>query len=282
MPAEIDLDHKIIQLISESKRRITFASLLSSLKSSHTVEPKTLKSKLSRLIESGKLRYTYQLGESFIEVAYDRPNVISDRVVLLPANCSLKGFENYVPVRLLAGISFGAGDHSSTRLAVQLIDRLMNRPPFRNSDCKYRALDIGTGSGVLAIATAKLSMVQVDAIDIDPCSINEARCNAKINGAENCIRVSDMTLDALSGPYDLVMANLRTPTLLAIRKKLKKRIKAGKIIILSGMKENEVESVCSNYVKSGFFPTDRRSEKGWSAVCFVRGPMRALVKKFNQ
>ena len=110
-----------------------------------------------------------------------------------------------VNVVINPGLSFGTGDHFTTRFCLEMIDSLFRpRPPAS-------FLDVGTGSGILAIAAARLGARRIVAIDNDEQALDQARANAKLNGPAKRIRwiVSNITADALpSGRFDIVAANL--------------------------------------------------------------------------
>jgi ribosomal protein L11 methyltransferase len=268
-----DLEQRIINIVTESERKTTFSFLYKSLRSNGFADRHSLKRSIGALVESGKLRYTTRFGESFIEIAYDRPQIVSDRIALLPDHCSPAGFEEYHTVKLETGISFGGGDHPTTRLAIQMIDRFLNAPSVVKEKRHYRVLDIGTGSGVLAITAAKLGAGNLIGIDVDPCAIAEARRNARINGLNTCLRITDAPLSSLTQRFHLITANLRTPTLMVMGEKIAALAQDQGSVILSGMKAEEIDLVSSKYAEMGFSLIDCRSQMGWSVLCLSRGPI---------
>ncbi len=233
--------------------------------------PERLKRLVAGLIQTGQLCYTSHFGISFIEISYDLPREVSDHVTIKPPRCSLRDIPGQCVVSLGRGAAFGGGEHPTTRLAIQLIDALLHLPDWqaRGHDC--RAIDIGTGSGVLAIVAAKMGVGLVWGIDSDPCAVFEARENVRMNQLENRVTILSDDLDGLPGTYDLVLANLRMPTLFGMWSALEKKIADDSILVFSGLKTEDVTAICDFYAEAGFFVHQNRSEKGWTALCLARG-----------
>jgi len=192
-------------------------------------------------------------------------------VVIKPPLSSFKAPPGQWVVSLGRGASFGGGEHPTTRLAIQLIDELLHLPNWQDTCQKYRAIDIGTGSGVLAIVAAKMGVGLVCGIDSDPCAVFEATENVRLNHLEEQIKIFDDDLSAVTGLYDLVFANLRAPTLFGLRSALEKKTAAESVLIFSGLKSDETRPLCDYYEAAGYFILQKRSEKGWSAICLARG-----------
>jgi ribosomal protein L11 methyltransferase len=178
-----------------------------------------------------------------------------------------------VVVTLDRGASFGGGEHPTTRLAIQLIDATLHRQHWMKKKQSLRAIDIGTGSGILAIAAAKIGLGCVCAVDTDPCAVFEARENVRLNRLEDRVLVLSGDLNRVEGVYDFVFANLRAPTLLGMRSILEKKISAESVLIFSGVKTDETLQICEIYKEVGFFRCEKRSENGWSALCLIRGDL---------
>ncbi len=263
---------QIYNFIAEASTKVDFGCLKRHFnETQHQLSSQTLISGLTGLMQSGKLCYTYHYGCSFIEISYDQPHVVSEHIVIKPPQCSLKALPGKREVVLGRGAAFGGGEHPTTRLAIQLIDAILHSATEREKVPTLRAIDIGTGSGVLAIAAVKLGLGFVCGVDIDPCAVFEARENVRLNFLEERIVVRDDELKAIVGPFDLVFANLRTPTLLGLRDELDKKTAADSRMIFSGLKTEETKAVCDYYAEAGFLMAQMRSEKGWTAICLARG-----------
>lgn len=259
---------ELIRYITLANHKVDFNELKKIFDCNHPSRVRELKSALKELIKDGILTYSSHYGRSNIEVSYDRPTLISQHIVLKPANSNYSS-EKYHVVSLDKGSSFGFGDHPTTRLCIKLIDKYFYSENIilkRENNC----LDIGTGSGVLAIVAAKIGVNSVVALDNDPCSLFDAKNNICINNLSHKIVVSDTGISKLTDSYDLILANLRTPTLLEISKKLKNIINTRCNIILSGIKEGENQFVINQYEKVGFSLVEEITENGWMALWLLR------------
>ena len=130
----------------------------------------------------GELFYTYIHGSSFIEKSVNKPLNVSNRIVLVPAGMHGNCNPGRVTVRIIHGGSFGNGHHPTTRISLRGIDFVLNRGVFREQELKKGALDIGTGSGILAIAAVKLGIKKAVGIDIEAIARKEAIENVRVNG----------------------------------------------------------------------------------------------------
>ena len=262
---------QVFRYIAESPSKVTFGSLKRHFCKTHPRKTKQLKQVVAGLIQTGRLCYTSHYGNSYLEISYDRPQAVSEHVIIKPPLCSLKALPGQCVVSLGRGAAFGGGEHPTTRLAIQLIDALLHLPdwlPRRNS---CRAIDVGTGSGILAIVAAIMGVGWVCGIDSDPCAVFEARDNVRLNQVEKRVRILDVALDGITGSYDLVFANLRMPTLFGLWSALEKKIADDSVLVFSGLKTEETAAICEFYAKAGFFVHQKRSENGWTALCLARG-----------
>ena len=139
-------------------------------------------------------------------------------------------------VRLDPGLAFGTGSHPSTRLVLSALEEKV-----RGGE---RVLDYGCGSGILAIAAAKLGAGAIDAVDIDPQAVEVARENARLNGVSlGAVLPGELP----AGPYDLVLANILSGPLIELAPELAARTRAGGRILLSGLFESQAADVQAAY-----------------------------------
>jgi ribosomal protein L11 methyltransferase len=156
-------------------------------------------------------------------------------------------------VRLDPGLAFGTGSHPSTRLVLQFLDATIAG--------RERVLDYGCGSGILAIAAAKLGAVAVDGVDIDPQALDTAAANAAENGvALRCFGVDDLP----PAQYDVVLANILAQPLIALAPLLSARLARGGRIALSGILESQAAEVAAAYREVGAHVS--RLDDGWALV----------------
>jgi ribosomal protein L11 methyltransferase len=156
-------------------------------------------------------------------------------------------------------MGFGTGHHASTRLALSLVQSV----PL----AAMHVLDIGTGSGVLAIAARKLGAAAVDAIDPDPDALASAAENLALNEATNVrlLGIDFAELDAASGPgrYGVVLANLTGGLLTTIASRIRQALERRGWLVASGIETGEAAEVMAAFARSGFAVDGRLEEGGW-------------------
>jgi ribosomal protein L11 methyltransferase len=192
--------------------------------------------------------------------AYFKVSHVTPRIVIRPS------WEPYVPapgekvLDLDPGTAFGTGGHATTRLCLVALDALMELSE------RPRVLDVGTGSGILAIAAARLGAGTVVAVDNDPEAVLVSRENAAINSVDDLVALSTTPIEAVEGQFDIVLANILAPTLIALRDAIVARLLPGGAIVLSGILVEEGPSVVQSYVAAGLRLVDERSESEWVAL----------------
>jgi ribosomal protein L11 methyltransferase len=170
-----------------------------------------------------------------------------------------------VRIEIDAGRAFGTGHHPTTTGTLFTLDRLMRRWDFR------RPLDIGTGTGVLAIAMAKALRRLVIATDIDPVAIEVARENARRNGVSGLVRLAavagvEARIIREGAPFDLVAANILAEPLCALAPRLVPLIARGGMLVLSGLLPHQRERVAATYRAQGVRLAAARIFDGWSVL----------------
>jgi ribosomal protein L11 methyltransferase len=168
------------------------------------------------------------------------------------------------------GVSFGNGQHPTTRLAVRGVEYALNKTGLLKVKDETSVLDIGTGSGILGIAALLMGIKSAVGVDIDPCSIKEAKDNAKINRLENKFIIKNVPLEDLNNKFTLITANLRYPTLMNIYRRLVNITESVSAIVLSGIKSDEAVSVVDLYTEKYFECKWKEFEKGWAGLVFSR------------
>jgi len=152
------------------------------------------------------------------------------------------------------GQAFGTGGHPSTRLALEWVDALA--PELRAAD---RVLDVGAGTGVLALVAVARGPARALALDLDPVAVPEARANAVRNGLAGRVAFAVGSADAVaSGAADLVVANLLRTELLPIRRELVACARPGARGVFSGLLAREEAEVSAALVEAGFRPLASR------------------------
>jgi ribosomal protein L11 methyltransferase len=162
--------------------------------------------------------------------------------------------------------AFGTGEHASTRTALVLLDRHL-----RPGD---RVLDVGSGSGILAIAAAKLGAVRATGIELDEEAEPVARANAVRNGVAHRVRFVAGFAEALApllGPVELVLANILRTTNVALLAVLRAALEPGGIAVFAGMELSERERFLPALAAADFVALDDTVDDGWWAVAARRG-----------
>lgn len=159
-------------------------------------------------------------------------------------------------------MSFGTGHHATTRLALGLMSQLVQRGA--------RVLDVGTGTGILAMAAAKLGASHVWAIDTDPQAVKEAGENAHDNGVAGQITPLVGSLEAIQArDFDLVIANMEASRLGAVLSDLVAHAREGARILLSGIRTSERQFMLAMARQSSLVLVEEASEDSWWAVALT-------------
>lgn len=225
------------------------------------LEKKKVKSLIYALVSNGELEYVDAFGRTCLTLSFSRPVRVSTRVILKPPDVHYSPNPGDVVVNLNKGIAFGRGTHPTTTLCIRALTWLFDLHSPRVS----MGLDIGTGTGVLAVVASLLGAENVLACDIDSIAIHEARENVHLNHQGMRIVVGD-TCD-FSQTYDLIMANLRYPTLISMHKDIIQSVSHRGWIVLSGIKQNEIEKVVSCY-NQGTELLWKETDGGWAALVY--------------
>lgn len=168
------------------------------------------------------------------------------------------------------GLSFGTGDHFTTRFCLEMIDRLVPAPKRGGSPAVRSMLDIGTGSAILAIAARLLGVPKVVGFDHDAIALEQAHENVALNKLSGQIKlgVADITTDPPKGSFDLVCANVYTTILLQIAPAV--CACARRHLVLSGIRDPELDQVSMAYAAQGFEETFRDGNGEWGGIALQR------------
>ena len=185
------------------------------------------------------------------------PLAVSERLWIVPTWREAPDPRALV-VRLDPGMAFGTGTHPTTRLALRFLERVVHGGE--------RVLDYGCGSGILAIAAARLGAAEVDAVDLDPLALEAAGGNSRAN--QVAVRV--WTPEALPpGDYDVVVANILANPLIVLAPVLTARARKGGTLALSGILEAQAEDVAAEF-RPAIDLDVTGSEDGWVLLEGVR------------
>ncbi len=199
-----------------------------------------------------------------------KPISLGKSLLIRPSWDRRKPREGQAVLTLDPGLSFGTGHHPTTLFCLRQIIACRNAAPH------LPFLDIGTGSGILALAAAKLDFRPVEALDHDPDAIQVARTNARLNQLSRRVRFSCSDLSRLprlpARTYALICANLIAPLLLAERTRILARLAPGGRLVLAGILRNEFPKIQAAYQAAGLYLVASHSEKEWRSGAFEWKP----------
>lgn len=193
-----------------------------------------------------------------------KPLRVSRGIVIKPT------WERYAPagrdivVDIDPGMAFGTGQHPSTRMCIMALEEIITKDRTHGS---WNVLDIGTGTGILAICCAKLGAEKVTAIDIDPRAVDIASKNVAINGVGDRVTVVNQDLETCDRMFDLIVANLTAATLTTYHAALIRMISGGGYFIASGIIDQDRDSIEEIFRTEDLDIHDICTEREW--VCYV-------------
>jgi ribosomal protein L11 methyltransferase len=193
--------------------------------------------------------------------------VRAGRFLIIGSHARAAARANDIVIEIEAALAFGTGHHGTTSGCLMALDRLARRKRPK------RILDVGTGSGILAIAAAKRWKQRVVAGDIDPVAVTTARNNAVRNGAGPFVRpakASGTRHPALAGAYDLILANILAGPLKRLAGDLARAAAPDGTLVLSGLLARDVAGVLAVYCAHGFALLRRDFRDGWATLMLRR------------
>lgn len=196
---------------------------------------------------------------------YYKPIRIAHRLMVVPTWEEYEPKEGDLILKMDPGMAFGTGTHETTRLCATLTEDYM-KPGAR-------VLDVGTGSGILAIAASKLGAGEVMAYDIDPVAVRVAQENCDVNGCTNVTcGISDLLagVDTKGGLYDFVCANIVADIIVRMADDILRYMKPGGLLAVSGIIDTQAERVQAALTRGGLTHILTRAENDWNAMLFTR------------
>jgi ribosomal protein L11 methyltransferase len=168
-------------------------------------------------------------------------------------------------IEIEAGLAFGTGHHGTTAGCLEMLEQVVRRDRPRN------ALDLGTGSAVLAIAVAKLAHIPVLATDIDPVAVKVAAANARLNQVKAMVETVTAPgfhhpIFGRRAPFDLIVANILARPLMRLAPHMARHVALGGSIVLSGILDRQRDAVVSAYVGQNFRHVRTLHREGWVTI----------------
>jgi len=191
---------------------------------------------------------------------YYNPVKISEKFTIVPT------WEEYKPVNsdeliieLDPGMAFGTGTHPTTVLSIQALERTVTPGD--------RIIDVGTGSGVLSIAAAKLGAKEVEALDLDEVAVNVAKENINVNKVSEIVKVrQNNLLDGVEGEAEIIVANILAEVILRFVDEAGKLVRPGGYFITSGIIQQKKDVVKEAIIKAGFVIEEILAMEDWVAI----------------
>ncbi|MGG3915561.1 50S ribosomal protein L11 methyltransferase [Rossellomorea vietnamensis] len=221
--------------------------------------------------------YDIDIGENKVEISevneeewatawkkYYHPVKISDKFTIVPT------WEDYTPVHsdeliieLDPGMAFGTGTHPTTVMCIQALERIVKEHDT--------VIDVGTGSGVLSIASALLAADQVRAYDLDEVAVRSARLNVKLNKVQETVSVdANNLLNGVTGQADVIVANILAEIILRFTEDAYELVKPGGYFITSGIIQPKKQEVRDSLEVAGFHIEEIMVMEDWVAIIAVK------------
>jgi len=182
------------------------------------------------------------------------PIDVGDNLTILPSWLQPK--TDRIPIIIDPGMVFGTGHHETTRTCLSLIEKASKK------SIKQRLLDIGTGTGILAIGAGKLGFKEVVAVDIDPLCVDAAARNVAANNLIN-VEIKEGGISIAAGTFDVIVANLLSEILTEIAPDLAVRLNHGGTAILSGMLIGQEDGVIQAMISAGLTFQEKVTDNNW-------------------
>ncbi len=168
-----------------------------------------------------------------------------------------------VNVEINPAAAFGTGHHETTKICIGFLDEILEDHTLS------RVLDIGCGSGVLAICSVLLGAHMATCVDIDSNAIKETLLNSRRNGVSDKIRVLCGSIDCVCEKFDVIMSNTSKETLISMKDQFRKRLLPQGYLIISGILITEKNQIKSIYKNSGYDVINHKSQGEWAGILFI-------------
>ena len=196
---------------------------------------------------------------------YYKPIKIGEKIVICPAWERYTPAEGEIVIRMDPGMAFGTGTHETTRLVIRLLEK------YTKPGC--RMLDVGTGTGILAICASRLGADTCRAYDIDPTAVRVARENIKDSGLTNVTCDQSDLLKQVSledGQYDLVCANIVADIIIRMTPDVGKYMKNDAVLLASGIIAERCDDVVACFEQNGFKIVEKLTDNDWCGLAVMK------------
>jgi len=220
-----------------------------------------VKLKNEKLIESFRMEKEILEDKNWNELWEKSREVIrvSDRIIIKPTFKEYSAKPDEIVLTIDPKMSFGTGEHQTTKLILRLLEKIV-KPGMK-------VLDVGSGTGILAIASVKLGASRAVAVDFDEICLENCKENCVLNGVVNSVQILTGEIDdVIEKDFDLILANIQKNVLLEIADKIKSKLKSSGIVILSGLLESDKDAIEKKYHLLGFKTKFVETSDEWIAI----------------
>jgi ribosomal protein L11 methyltransferase len=200
--------------------------------------------------------------------AHFKPLKVTDRVVIRPPWEDYAAQAGETVITIYPGMAFGTGRHPSTLLCLRALEEVWEQQLPR-SDSPWQVLDVGTGTGILALAAARYG-AEVLAIDLDPEAVAAALENVRLNNLLDRVWVEETPLTSLRQQFALILANITAPDLLQLAEALTARLLNEGFLIISGFLAEDLPTLEARYQGLGLHKSGFLTHEDWGVLIFRR------------
>ena len=196
---------------------------------------------------------------------YFKPRRVGKRIVIAPTWEEPEAKPGDVVIRVDPGMAFGTGQHETTSLCLAALEELA--PRFAGG----RALDVGTGTGILAIAAVKLGAKSALGVDVDPEAVTAAKENVAANGMDaSVVEIAATPIAEVPGTYAVVVANILAEVLIELATPIAAKVADGGVLVLSGILAHLAPKVWEAYRAAGMIEIETRRDGEWACLVASR------------
>ena len=203
---------------------------------------------------------------------YFKPLRVTGGIVIKPTWEPFTPSGRDIVIEIDPGMAFGTGQHPSTRMCLEALEEILRPDPATGG---WRTLDVGTGTGVLAIACAKLGAGRVLGVDNDPQATAIARENVLVNRVGDRVAIADDDIAALEGPFELIVANLTAMVLLDLYPHFPRLLRRGGKLVISGILARNQPAIETAFLGGGLSLRRLLAEQEWRCYVLTREEERS-------
>lgn len=189
---------------------------------------------------------------------YYKPSKVGEKIVVKPIWEEYEAKEGELVVDLDPGMAFGTGTHETTRMCIQALERYVKE--------ESTVFDVGCGSGILAIAAAKLGAKLAVGVDLDPVAVESSIENVGYNKLNNIEILHGNLVEVIDGKADIVVANILAEIICILTDDVKRVLKDGGTFITSGIIHDRVDMVCEKLEATGFEVIEKNRDGEWNCI----------------